>query len=171
MTDSAKGFYDEGYEDAVRGNHLPTANYHLRIAANLGETEFSTAARPAVHLETEVASGEYEGRRGPRITLQLGAWEWTNPKNGRVIVHDEDEMYQNLKADVRAIHGATPPSVPAGVDGLALLDATADALVGNEFFAKVGENKNGFQTAGYYRNIDDPPKGFVLEEDRDKFRV
>ena len=171
MTSKAKGFYDEGYEDAVRGNNLPTATYHLRIVSNLGETEFSTEARPAVNLETEVASGEYEGRRGPRITLQLGAWDWTNPRNGKVISHDEDEMYQNLKADVRAIHGATPPIIPAGLDGLDLLDATADVLVGNEFFAKVGENKNGFQTAGYYRDINDPPKGFVLNADREAFRV
>jgi hypothetical protein len=171
MTNNVKGFYDEGYEDAVRGNHLPLAYYHLRITANLGETEFSTEARPAVHLETEVASGEYEGRRGPRITLQLGAWDWVNPKSGKTVSHDEDEMYQNLKADVRAIHGATPPVIPAGVYGLELLDATADALVADEFFAKVSENKNGFQVAGYYRDINDPPKGFVLSKDRDEFRV
>jgi len=171
MTTNVRGFYDEGYEDAVRGNRLPAAYYHLKIVTSLGETEFSTEPRPAVSLETEVASGEYEGRRGPRVTLQLGAWAWVNPKNSKVIEHDEDEMFNNLKADVRAIHGPTPPLIPAGLDGLDLLEATADALVGDEFFAKVGENKNGFQTAGYYRDINDPPKGFVLDKDRETFRV
>ena len=168
--EDTRGFFGEGYEDAVRGNRIPDDTYHLVITGNLGEAPFSKPERPAVQLETEVASGEYVGRRGPRVTLQLGAHSYTS-KSGKAIIVTAEEEVKNLMADVRAIHGIPAPTIPTGLDDTETLDAVADALVGDEFIAKVTTNKNDFQNAGYYRALDDPPKGFTLAKDLEEFRV
>ena len=164
------GFFDEGYEEAVRGNRIPDGVYHLKITTNLGAAPFSTDDRPAVQLGTEVASGEHAGRNGPRLVLQLGGNTFTT-KAGVQIEITAEQAKNDLMADVRAIHGVPAPKLPPGLSPLDVLVTTADRLEGDEFIGTVRTNANGFQTVGYYRNIDDPPKGFILQRDMDVFRV
>lgn len=170
MDDKVKGFYDEGYDEATRGNRVPDGIYHLVVTENLGEAPFSKPERPAVQLGTEIGSGEYEGRAGPRVVLQLGAHSFEN-KKGRMIETSEEQAVQDLMADVRAIHGSPAPAIPAGLGTLETLEATADCLIGDDFIGTVRTKASGFQDVSYYRNIDDPPKGFVLAKDLDSFKV
>lgn len=174
-TEQISDFFD-GYEDArMGGPRVPDGKYHLIVTENLGEPDWSTADRPVVEVACAVASGEYEDVKVPRLRLQLGEFSYTIKRGrhaGETRTVPTQEVLENLRGLVRTIHGPTPPPVPTNLQGAELLDALADAILGDEFFATVTLNEaTGFQDMRGYRSIDDPPKGFVSAKDLDEFKV
>jgi hypothetical protein len=168
----------EGYEDATFGGpRVPDGTYHVKVAENLGQPDWSTdGERPVVELGVEIASGDYAGEFAPRIRLQLGGFSFHRKKKdgteGKFVEVTADKVFSDLQGLVRIIHGPSLPAGTVGLKGVELLEALAEGMVGDEYIVDIVKNaRTGYQDQKNYCSIDEPPDGFMMAGDLEEFSV
>ena len=143
--------------------------YHLAVTE--GEVGSWDDGRVRLDIKTEVASGEYAGKYGPRKTFSLGGYEGTG-RNGRPFTVSATAQADALVQFVRAAHparisftqpvGKTATGDYVGMDENTLADI-AEAIVGAEFIAKVRTDAKGYLAWSHVHSLSAPPVGFELE--------
>lgn len=163
-------FYDADLEVVTREN-LPTgvknkgAWYHLRVRGSaVGAWE---DGRPRLDVNTEVASGEFEGAFGPRGTFSIGGYEAEKFKISAA------DQAKTLMSFVKAVHptrvrwshpvGFDADEEPVGLDE-ALLEEIAELVEDCELVALVKLDKNDYMRMSQYHSVEDPPEGFSFDE-------
>lgn len=110
-----------------------TTTYHLRATGvTVGEWD---DGRPRLDLTTEVVCGEFEGFRGPRITLSHGP-----------LVKDGEERVTEEQSRARLVQTLTiiNTDIDLGDGGFdaEMYMLASKQLVGKSFYARVGRDPN-----------------------------
>ena len=171
-------FYDV---EVAPSEGLPTGTKNKGLFYHLAVTEATPDkwedSRDRLDIRTEVVSGEYAGKYGPRNTYSLGGYE--GARNGRPFVITAAQQADTLLKFVRAAHPerisfSRPVGKQAGeyigLDEVALADIAA-AIVGSEFIAKVRNDKNGYMRWSDVHAMSDPPDGFEVEAGSQPFQL
>ena len=165
-------FYDvevQAQEGLPTGLKNKGVFYHLVITE--AETGVWDNEQLRLDVRTEVVSGEYAGKFGPRNTFSLGGYEGVR-SNGKAFVITAEAQADLLVKFVQTVHperidfskpvGKNTSGEYIGLDE-ETLEEIAEAIPGGEFIALVKKDKNGYMGWSHIHALSDAPPGFELE--------
>jgi hypothetical protein len=169
MATSNKGFYD--YVASDLSTTLPKDVYHLKIKdASVGEWD---DGRSKLDVTTEVVSGAFAGKYGPRHTWSPRDEDFVGETaDGREFVIEADKEKAKFVVQVQAIADGMDVVItnPNSFDE-AMLREIAQQIRGREFIANVTIDKNGYPRMGRLYPMSAPPKGFKAVEMAGSFSI
>jgi len=158
-------------------NNLPSKTFQqFKIKTHEVDYWEDTDDRPRLVLTTEVVGGDYDGNRGPRITLSIEVDEERVVKGGRngTFTVTRDGSITTVVAMVFALNNG---EMVAGVTeptpwDSQTLDEIGVGLVGAEFIRKVEQDANGYDKfTGRTFPLSDPPEGLHPRRRPRRFRL
>ena len=152
-----KGFYD--YTEDELSLTLKKGTYAFKVTeAKVGQWD---DGRLRLDLQTQVSQGQYVGKFGPRITMNVETEDRTvEGANGTFEVNAEESRIQ-LRNRIDNIVDGRKLQLPNNKWDDVMLNAIAKQVKGAEFIATCDEDKNGYLRAQRIYAMSKPPKSFV----------
>jgi len=143
--------------------NIPNGAYCLKVTRHeVGEWE---DGRQRVDLSTEVVSGDFAGRFGPRVTWTLGEFE------GDGWATTSDQARNKMIVQANAIKDGDVLISQNGLSDEDLLDEVATQVKGCQFVATVERDKNDYPRVKRVFPMSAPPKSFNGMAPKKKFSV
>lgn len=170
MAANVKGFYSFTAEDL--STNLPKGTYHLKIKeSSVGEWPDS---REKLDITTEVVSGAFAGKYGPRHTwsVETADREVERTDGSGTFTISAEKTQAMLAVQIQSIMNGLEIvlSNPTSFDGV-MLREIASQIKGREFIANVTQDKNGYPRMGRVYSMSTPPKSFKGAEVTNHFSV